>query len=132
MGVLAELVDAGKVRFCGVSNFSVRQLQQAQKALGKHPIVSNQVRYNLIDRTIERDLLPYCQLNQITVIAYSPLAAGLQRVAECDPSSTVLELARTLGKSPAQNPFGVSLALWEPSLSLLKCWVLIRTKIRPA
>jgi diketogulonate reductase-like aldo/keto reductase len=102
MGALAGLVDAGKVRFCGVSNFSVRLLQQGQKALGKYPIVSNQVRYNLIDRTIEQDLLPYCQRNQITVIAYSPLAEGLQWIAECDPSGTVLEVARMLGKSPAQ------------------------------
>jgi diketogulonate reductase-like aldo/keto reductase len=72
MGALGRLVDAGKVRFCGVSNFSVDQLRAAQKALGTHPVVSNQVRYNLIDRTIESGLLRYCQEQRITVIAYSP------------------------------------------------------------
>src|ERR1700732_371553 len=47
MGAVSDLVDAGKVRFAGVSNFSVVQLQEAQKALGKHPLVSNQVRHNV-------------------------------------------------------------------------------------
>src|SRR5689334_13370686 len=46
MGTLADLVRAGKVRYVGVSNFSVTQMQEAQKALGKYPLVSNQVRYN--------------------------------------------------------------------------------------
>ena len=97
-----ELVDAGKIRFIGVSNFSVEQLQASQKALGQYPIVSNQVRYNLIDRTIEQDLLPYCQANHVTVIAYCPLARGLNRIRDCDPSGVINELARTTGKSPAQ------------------------------
>jgi diketogulonate reductase-like aldo/keto reductase len=102
MGAMADLVDAGKVRFVGVSNFSVAQLQEAQKALGRYPIVSNQVRYNLVDRTIERDLLPYCQINHITVIAYSPLARGLSRIRDCDPRGTIDDLARVTSKSPAQ------------------------------
>jgi len=102
MGAMANLVDAGKVRFVGVSNFSVAQLQEAQKALGKYPIVSNQVRYNLIDRTIEKDLLPYCQTNRITVIAYSPLARSLGRIRDCDPSGVLDTLSRSTGKSPAK------------------------------
>jgi len=102
MGAMAELVDAGKVRFVGVSNFSVAQLQEAQKALGKYPIVSNQLRYNLIDRTIEKDLLPYCQANRITVIAYSPLARVFGRIRDCDPNGILNTLSRTTGKSPAQ------------------------------
>jgi diketogulonate reductase-like aldo/keto reductase len=102
MRALSDLVDAGKIRFCGVSNFSVAELQAAQKALGKYPIVSNQVRYNLIDRTIEKDLLPYCQANGITVIAYSPLARGLSRITDCDPTGIIAEVARTTGKAPAQ------------------------------
>ena len=42
----------------------------------KYPIVSNQVLYNLKRRGVERDLLPYCQENHITLIAYTPLADG--------------------------------------------------------
>ena len=92
MGAIAGLVDAGKIRFVGVSNFSVDQLQEAQKALGKYPIVSNQVRYNLIDRTIEKDLLPYCQANHVTVIAYCPLARGLNRIHDWDLSGVIDEV----------------------------------------
>src|SRR6266850_4755361 len=102
MGAMADLVDEGKVRFIGVSNFSAAQLQEAQKASKKYRIVSNQVRYNLIDRTIERGLLQYCQKERVTVIAYSPFAREFGRIGDCDPSGVLDDLARTLGKSPAQ------------------------------
>ena len=102
MGAVAGLIDSGKVRFAGVSNFSVPQLQAAQQALGKYPIVSNQLRYNLIDRTIEQELLPYCRANSVTVIAYCPLARGLDRIRDCDPTGVIDELARMINKSPAQ------------------------------
>ncbi len=102
MGVMTDLVDAGKIRFVGVSNFSMEQLKEAQKTLKKYPIVSNQIRYNLIDRTIEKDLLPYCRANRVTVIAYCPLARGLNRIRDCDPTGVIGELARMTGKSPAQ------------------------------
>ena len=102
MGAMGALVDAGKVRFCGVSNFSVDQLREAQKALGKHPVVSNQVRYNLIDRTIESGLLQYCQAHQVTVIAYSPLAKSMGRIVDCDPAGIISKISQITGKSPAQ------------------------------
>jgi diketogulonate reductase-like aldo/keto reductase len=102
MGAMADLVDAGKVRFVGVSNFTVPQFQEAQKALRKYPIVSNQVRYNLIDRTIEKGLLSYCLDHQVTLIAYCPLARGLSRIRDCDPQGTIDKIAAMTGKSPAQ------------------------------
>ena len=52
---MSELADSGKIRFIGASNFSVRQLQKAQAALPKYRIVSNQVRYSLIERTVAVD-----------------------------------------------------------------------------
>ena len=73
LGAMEELADAGKVRFIGVSNFDVARLQSARRIMRKHAIVSNQIRYNLADRTIEAELLPYCRANGVTVIAYSPL-----------------------------------------------------------
>ena len=76
MHAMEKLVDQKMVRFIGVSNFSTRELQQAQAAMVNHPIVSNQVLYSLKARHIERDLLPYCQENHVTVIAYTPLADG--------------------------------------------------------
>jgi diketogulonate reductase-like aldo/keto reductase len=102
MGEIAAVVDAGKGRYIGVSNFSITQLQDAQKALPRYAIVSNQVRYSLIDRTIEKGLLQYCQSNGITVIAYCPLARGLDRIRDCDPGGVIDGLARAAGKSPAQ------------------------------
>jgi len=102
MGALGALVDAGKVRFCGVSNFSIDQMREAQKALGSQPLVSNQVRYNIIDRSIESGLLQYCQEQGITIIAYSPFAKSLTRILDCDPGGTIAEIAQATGKSPAQ------------------------------
>lgn len=76
MRALEELIAAGKVKYVGVSNFSVSELQEAQEALRKHAIVSNQVEYSLLDRKIEEDLLPYCERHGITIIAYTPLGQG--------------------------------------------------------
>lgn len=76
MEAMAALVDSGSVRFVGVSNFSIRELWEAQAAMPTVPIVSNQVLYNLKRREIEAELLPYCQENGITVIAFTPLADG--------------------------------------------------------
>lgn len=102
MAAMEELVQAGKVRFLGVSNFSVAQLQRARKSLGKHPLVSNQVRFNLIDRTINAGVLPYCQSHGITLIAYSPLARGFQHILDCDPQCVLADLAKSSERSPVQ------------------------------
>lgn len=71
-----ELIKSGKVRYFGVSNFSKSDLMEISKYLD-YPIVSNQVRYSLADRRIEREILPYCRENNIAIIAYSPLSQGL-------------------------------------------------------
>jgi diketogulonate reductase-like aldo/keto reductase len=76
MRAMGELLDKGKIRFVGLSNFSVEESREAQQALSKRKIVSNQVEYSLAERSIEQDLLPYCVKEGITVIAYSPLARG--------------------------------------------------------
>lgn len=102
LGAMGELVEAGKVRFIGVSNFSLTQLQRAQQATRKHPLVSNQLRYNLVDRTINADLFPYCQANNITILAYSPLARGLQNILDCDPQAILAKIARATGRTRAQ------------------------------
>jgi diketogulonate reductase-like aldo/keto reductase len=102
LGAMEELVDAGKVRFIGVSNFSVAEMQRAQQAMRKHPVAANQVRYNLADRTIEPELLPYCEANGITVIAYSPLGRELRRISDCDPGGALAKVAGDSGKSVPQ------------------------------
>ena len=76
MGAMQELVDTGRVRHVGVSNFSIEETKAAQEALGKSELVSNQVEYSLSNRTIESGLVQFCQKERITVIAYSPLGRG--------------------------------------------------------
>ena len=102
LAAVEELIEAGKVRFVGVSNFSVAQLQSARRALRRHPLVSNQVRYNLADRTIEGGLLEYCTAEKITVIAYSPLAREFGRIHDCDPRCVLGAVAGECGRTPAQ------------------------------
>jgi diketogulonate reductase-like aldo/keto reductase len=77
MRAMQELVDRGKVRHVGVSNFSVEETKEAQEALGRSELVSNQVEYSLLNRSIESGLLQFCQSERITVIAYSPLGRGI-------------------------------------------------------
>jgi diketogulonate reductase-like aldo/keto reductase len=76
MRAMEALADSGQVKYIGVSNFSAKELEEAQAAMTRYPLVSNQVLYNLKRREIEKNLLPYCQQNHITVIAYTPLANG--------------------------------------------------------
>ena len=75
MRAMEDLVKNGKIKHIGVSNFSVKQLKEAQESLSSQDIVSNQVKYNLDTRQIEEDLIPYCKSQKITVVAYSPLKA---------------------------------------------------------
>jgi diketogulonate reductase-like aldo/keto reductase len=102
MGAMEALVDAGKVRFVGVSNFSTGELRRAQAAMRRHRIVSNQVRYNLIERDPETDLLAYCRDQGITLIAHSPLAHGLERIEAGDPAGVLEKVAAMTGMTKAQ------------------------------
>ncbi|MGC8558450.1 MAG: aldo/keto reductase [Nitrososphaeria archaeon] len=76
MKAMEKLYLDGKVRAIGVSNFAVRDMEEARSHLSKTDIVSNQVRYNMLQREIEDEVLPYCKKNGITIIAWSPLAQG--------------------------------------------------------
>jgi aryl-alcohol dehydrogenase-like predicted oxidoreductase len=73
-GELARLQQAGKVRYIGVSNFSVSQMKRAQAIA---PITSLQPPYSIVTRAVEEDILPFALQNNIGVIVYSPMSAGL-------------------------------------------------------
>src|SRR4029077_2742918 len=74
METMAALQAEGKIRYLGVSNFDVPQLERALKVA---PIHSLQPRYNLFDREIEAAILPFCREQGIGILAHSPLAKGL-------------------------------------------------------
>jgi diketogulonate reductase-like aldo/keto reductase len=101
MGAMDSLVADGKVRFIGVSNFSVSEFRDAQ-AVTANKIVSNQVRYNLVDRAIESELLPFCRENGVTVIAYSPLALNIATIRSGLRDGALETVARETGKTEAQ------------------------------
>ncbi|MFL5338710.1 MAG: aldo/keto reductase [Gemmataceae bacterium] len=71
---MAKLKDEGKVRWIGVSNFTVEHLERAAKIA---PVTSLQPPYSLVRREIEAAVLPYCVQHGIGVLAYSPMASGL-------------------------------------------------------
>ena len=73
---MRALQRVGLVGEVGVSNYSLARWRAAEDALGA-PVLSNQVRYSLVDRRPERDLLPFAAATGHLVIAYSPLAQGL-------------------------------------------------------
>lgn len=73
-GAMTRLKEEGKVRFIGVSNFGVDLLERCQAI---EPLQSLQPPYSLVNRDIEKDILPWCQENQVGVIPYSPLQSGL-------------------------------------------------------
>ena len=102
MKAMEKLVLDGMVRHIGVSNFSVAQMKESLAALSSEEIVSNQVEYSLVDRTVEEEILPYCQREKLTLIAYSPLGQGRIARGRGGPFKIVDEIAARLGKSRSQ------------------------------
>ena len=80
LSALDDLVHQGKVRYVGCSNFAAWQICEALWAADRKnltPFVSVQPRYNIFDRAIERELVPFCRQYGVGIIPYSPLAGGL-------------------------------------------------------
>jgi aryl-alcohol dehydrogenase-like predicted oxidoreductase len=127
LSALADAVKSGLTRAVGVSNFSKEKTKLAHETLQTDgiPLASNQVEYSLFDRRIEKNgLLAYCLENDITIIAYSPLAKGMvtgkygpdnpppgprkrmyppEKLQKAQPLINLLkEIGTNYGKSPAQ------------------------------
>lgn len=132
MELMADAVDAGKVRAVGVSNYSAGQMRTAHEALARRgiPLASNQVQYSLLHRRPEADgVLDACHELGVTLIAYQPLASGaltgkyldgrrptglrrLQpafRKAALDLQRPVIELLRRIGDAYGKTPGQVAL-----------------------
>jgi len=99
MRALDALVESGQIRNIGVSNFTVKRIEEAQ-AYTKNKIVANQVHYNLIFREPERQgLVEYCQIHDIMFIAWRPVQKGIltkRGIPILD------EMSRKYSKTPAQ------------------------------
>jgi len=97
MKAMEELVSRGKTRYIGVSNFSVAQTLKAREALPRSEIACNEVRYSLTHRAVESELIPFCEREKLTVIAYSPLDSG--KIPSGKIPNSLLE---KYGMTPAQ------------------------------
>lgn len=84
MAAMTELLEVGKVRAIGVSNFSSEQVARARELA---PVVSLQPPFSLLQRRAAEDLIPLCRSHDIAVLPYSPLAKGLL-TGKFDASST--------------------------------------------
>lgn len=74
MEALERLLRQGKIRAAGVSNYSLEQLKETEKTL---KVASNQVAYSMLNRGIEKDVVPYAKEKNVGIIAYSPMERGL-------------------------------------------------------
>jgi aryl-alcohol dehydrogenase-like predicted oxidoreductase len=74
MEAMQRLLEQGKIKAAGVSNYSAAQMREAEKTI---TLASNQVPYSMVLRDIEQEVTPYCRKRNIAILAYSPLQRGL-------------------------------------------------------
>jgi aryl-alcohol dehydrogenase-like predicted oxidoreductase len=117
MGLMADAVEAGKIKAVGVSNYSAAQMRTAYQALAQRgiPLASNQVQYSLLHRQPETDgVLDSCRELGITLIAYQPLASGAL-------TGKYLGGSRPVGLRRFREPFrGSKFHALGPVVTLLK------------
>ncbi|MFH1137566.1 MAG: aldo/keto reductase [Pseudomonadota bacterium] len=99
MGALSALADQGKIRFIGVCNWSPDEIVAANALLENHSIVSVQTEYNLLNKTFELDLQPFCRENEITTFAYSIFNQGNLSLAGHE---AIERICRDRGLTPHQ------------------------------
>lgn len=97
MGAAEDMVQAGKIAHVGVSNFSLAQVTEANSALRKSQLSSVQLPYNLTDRKVEAEMLPYCRREGLALLAYFPLAHG-----KLTTSSKMAAICDRYAKTPSQ------------------------------
>jgi diketogulonate reductase-like aldo/keto reductase len=98
----ARLREQGKIRDYGVSNFDLDDMQEAVGLTGGDVVATDQVLYNLAQRGIEWDLLPWCRARGMPVMAYSPLESSPSEQAAMLGRPQIREVARRHGATPAQ------------------------------
>ncbi len=119
MKAMEDLVDEGKIRFIGISNFSLERTIEAEKVMKKNRVVSTQMPYSMIDRKIENGLLQHCVENDIAVLAYYPLGHGklgsdnsevsnsIEKISQKHGGKTLAQIALNWFYSKHQNVFPI-------------------------
>src|SRR5919109_2610315 len=102
MRAMEKLVDDGMIRFIGVSNFDVKELDAAQRALSKHRLACNQVLYHLGYRGIERRILPYCSKEGIAIVGYSPFGHAIFPSPQSSGGMVLAQIAERYYHTPRQ------------------------------
>jgi diketogulonate reductase-like aldo/keto reductase len=102
MRALESLVEAGKARFIGVSNFDAGELREAESYLRSVPLACNQVLYHLEERTAEASVIPYCRRREIAFVAYTPFGRGRFPRRGAQPGGLLWKIAEKHGKTPRQ------------------------------
>lgn len=92
-----ELIDEGIVRYFGISNFTVEQMQKA-RALAKHPLAANQMKFNVLYKDeVDQAFRDFCKQHDIQIVAYQPI-----KRQEALENETVKEIAKAHNATPAQ------------------------------
>lgn len=132
LGALDVAVSSGRVRYAGVSNYCGWRIARAatwQRAVpGRAPIIANQVRYSLVDRGIEREVVPACLELGVGIFPWSPLGGGVltgkyragipsdsraavgSHVVAADEAGGIVEAVATAAEGLATSPVAVALA----------------------
>lgn len=98
---MERMIDAGKMKYIGLSNFSLNLLKRAQGILSKHEITAIQINYNIFHRKSQNDLIKYCEQNHIAVMAYFPLGHG--KVTQKQYNEYFDYVRKTVGDVPNAN-----------------------------
>ncbi len=103
MRAMERLMDEGKIRHIGVSNFSVAEFEEARAAMHRHEIVSNQIEYSVIVREVGDAFMEFAKRNNVAVIAYSPLGSGALFDERYGGAHVLLEdIGKRYGKTASQ------------------------------
>ena len=102
MKAMEKLAQDNLIKFIGVSNFNLKELQQAELALEDERIACNQVLYHLGYRAIEKRIAPYCTSKDIAVMGYSPFGHGDFPLPNSTNGKVLARIANTQGRTPRQ------------------------------
>ncbi len=117
IGAFESLVEQGKIRSWGLSNFDVDGLEVAERISGGGRIACNQVLYHLQERAIEHGVLPWCAAHAVSMVAYSPFGSGDFPAPDSAGGRVLQRVADAHGATPRQ--VALRFLLREPSVFVI-------------